>query len=75
MVLQARSWRALAARVRVPAPSLVSVPVPAMRPGRVRSSARWMRREALLMMSPEMEPVEPPLPTWRVPAEMWVPPV
>ena len=61
--------------VRLPAPSLVSVPVPPIALAAVRSLLRLKTSAALLVTAPEPKaPVVPPSPTCRTPAEIVVTP-
>ena len=59
----------------VPAPFLVTVPVPDITPAYVRASERSIISAALLAMLPVMLPPVPPAPTLRVPALIVVPPL
>ena len=59
-------------RVSVPLPFLVTEPVPLTVLEKTKSSERLMARVPLLRMFPAIEPVVPPSPSCRVPAEMVV---
>src|SRR3546814_9068576 len=62
-------------KITVPAPSLLTLPMPEIRPSKVRPFDRLNAKVALLATSPDMPPVVPPLPSWSVPAVIVVPPV
>ena len=63
------------ARVKVPVPCLVRLPLPLIAPPRLRASERLMIKAALLTISPLTPPEMPPLPSCKVPAVMVVVPV
>ena len=59
----------------MPVPAWVTAPDPEMTPANVYVSDRLNRRAALSVTFPATDPVVPPAPSWRVPAETVVPPV
>ena len=58
----------------MPVPAWVREPVPETTPPKVTLSERLKASAPLSRTLPVIEPVVPPLPTCRVPAEMVVPP-
>ncbi|GJD43422.1 hypothetical protein AFCDBAGC_1274 [Methylobacterium cerastii] len=61
--------------VSVPAPDLVTLPVPETVPAKVIASERVNASVPLSTTLPTIEPVVPPAPICSVPAEIVVPPV
>jgi hypothetical protein len=61
--------------VVVPGPIRLTDPEPEIFPANVAASERLNASPALLVTSPTIEPVAPPLPSCSVPAEIVVPPV
>ncbi len=59
----------------VPVPVCWTAPLPEIVPAKVVASERLKTSVPALATSPTREPVVPPLPSWRVPPLMVVPPV
>jgi len=65
----------LAVKIVVPVPFCWNAPVPEMSPRKVKTSERLTAKMPLLATLPTIEPLVPPSPSCKVPAEIVVPPV
>jgi hypothetical protein len=65
----------LAVKIVVPVPFCWNAPVPETSPPKVKTSDRLTAKMPLLATLPTIEPLVPPSPSCKVPAEIVVPPV